>query len=84
MFSFETGGAMTPVGDPPNVIIASNPFVIKNASDIKHTRFIRSILISCQLFHISGYKFRNVHHAHVIGNNFGYDSDVFHITIYVP
>lgn len=26
------GGTMTPVGDPPNVIIASNSFVIKNVS----------------------------------------------------
>ena len=26
------GGAATPVGDPPNVIVASNPYVIKSVS----------------------------------------------------
>lgn len=26
------GGALTPVGDPPNVIIASNSFISKNVS----------------------------------------------------
>lgn len=26
------GGAITPVGDPPNVIIASNAYVVKNVS----------------------------------------------------
>lgn len=26
------GGALTPVGDPPNVIIASNSYIAKNVS----------------------------------------------------
>lgn len=26
------GGGMTPVGDPPNVIISSNSYIIKNVS----------------------------------------------------
>lgn len=28
------GGALTPIGDPPNVIIASNPEVIKSVKVI--------------------------------------------------
>lgn len=34
MFFFALGGAITPVGDPPNVIVASNAYVIKSVSAI--------------------------------------------------
>lgn len=34
MFFLALGGAITPVGDPPNVIVASNAYVIKSVSAI--------------------------------------------------
>lgn len=33
------GGAITPIGDPPNVIIASNPDVVKSVSMIMKVNF---------------------------------------------
>lgn len=35
------GGAVTPVGDPPNVIVASNAYVIKSVS-IKYIHIIHN------------------------------------------
>lgn len=35
------GGALTPVGDPPNVIIASNSFISKNVSNWETVKNLR-------------------------------------------
>lgn len=45
------GGTLTPVGDPPNVIIASNSHIAKNVSSIRVTSRIQPSLIHSVPFH---------------------------------
>lgn len=57
------GGALTPVGDPPNVIIASNSFIAKNG--VNFTVFTAHMLIGVVVVMIQTYiqlryKFRNI------------------------
>lgn len=35
------GGALTPIGDPPNVIITTNPSVIRSVCTISLSKFFR-------------------------------------------
>ncbi|XP_055916985.1 P protein isoform X2 [Eupeodes corollae] len=57
------GGALTPVGDPPNVIIASNSFIAKNG--VNFTVFTAHMLIGVLVVMVQTYiqlryKFRNI------------------------
>lgn len=38
MVPLDIGGSLTPVGDPPNVIIASNRYIIDNVNSTSHTK----------------------------------------------
>jgi hypothetical protein len=57
------GGTLTPVGDPPNVIIASNSYITKNG--VNFTIFtmhmaIGVVMVMIQTYFQLRYKFRNI------------------------
>ncbi|XP_055303066.1 P protein isoform X2 [Sitodiplosis mosellana] len=57
------GGAVTPVGDPPNVIVASNPYVIKSGINFMTFSLHMSMgifLVMIQTYVQLRYKFRNI------------------------
>jgi len=66
------GGALTPVGDPPNVIIASNSYISSNVSCIlnKNKKDLQ--------FNVpfTGRQLRQFHGTHDDSNNSSFDSDL--------
>lgn len=80
------GGAITPVGDPPNIIIASNSHVIKNVSSNLYNCLSCNFIfyLFFPLSFITGRRFLNIHHSYVVGHNICDDSGIFAITFEIP
>ncbi|XP_055320426.1 P protein-like [Sitodiplosis mosellana] len=65
------GGAMTPVGDPPNIIIASNPHVVKHNVDFLNFTIhmsVGAIFVIIQTFLQLRLKFRTIGDLRVINS----------------
>lgn len=73
---------MTPVGDPPNVIIATNRHVIANVST-NLLLYSTNFAINHFSFILIGRELLLVHHAHVSGHIFRLNPNVFAITFHV-
>lgn len=70
------GGALTPVGDPPNVIIASNSYIAKNVRFNQNFRLFKDFHIKRSLLNDSGCKFHYIYNAYGFWNSNGHGSDV--------
>lgn len=75
------GGAVTPVGDPPNVIVASNAYVVQSVSIKNHMMKLIEIdkhhLNYCIPTIFAGGELSDVQYSYVHWNPIGYGSNVF-------
>lgn len=94
-YYLNSGGAITPVGDPPNVIVASNTYVINSVSswhsfpNFKMKNTITSFyiycirLFDCLFYCATGYKLLDVQPSYVNRNLFCDDTNIFAIALEV-
>lgn len=78
------GGSMTPVGDPPNIIIVSNSYVLNS---VRMSFFLFKMFAIHHIydrFHILGHQFSRLYRSYVSRSYFGHDSNICTVAFEIP